>query len=102
MVGSPPENWTIRPATGLLVAQGLEHFADGFEIGLVEVAGGVGVGEADRAGEVAAIGQVDVGQAGVAGVQVAEAAIVGAAGGVGDRRVGRPRLSPKVHSSIFR
>jgi len=66
------------------VAQCLEHLAHGFETGLVEVAGGVGVGEADRAGEVAAVGQVDIGQAGVGGVEVAEAAIVGAAGSVGD------------------
>ena len=69
---------------GLLVAQRLEHFADGLEIRFVEVARGVGIGEADGAGEIAAIGQVDVGQAGVAGVEVAQAAIVGAAAGVGD------------------
>ena len=79
MVGSPPENCTMRPATGLLVAQRLQHLADGLEIRLVEVARGIGVGEADRAGEIAAVGEVDIGQAGVAGVQVAEAAIVGAA-----------------------
>ena len=67
-----------------LVAQRLQHLADGLEIRLVDVAGGVGVGETDRAGQVAAVGEVDVGQPRVAGVQVAEAAIVGAAGGVGD------------------
>ena len=73
----------MRPATGF-VAQGLQHLAHGLEIGLVDIARGVGVGEADRAGEVAAVGEVDVGQAGVAGVEVAQAAIVGAAGGIGD------------------
>ena len=87
MVGSPPENCTMRPATGRCVAQRLQHPAHGLEIRLVEVAGRVGVGEADRAGQVAAVGQVDVGQAGVAGVQVAQAAIVRAARGVGHGRV---------------
>ena len=70
-----------------LVAQRLQHLADGLEIRLVKVARGVGVGEADRAGQIAAVGQVDVGQARMAGVQVAQAAIVRAAGGVGDDRV---------------
>ena len=84
MVGSPPENCTMRSGHGLLVAQGLQHLADGLEIRLVEVAGGVGVREADRAGQVAAVGQVDVGEAGVAGVQVAQAAIVRTPGGGGD------------------
>jgi hypothetical protein len=69
-----------------LVAQRLQHPRTGLEIRLVDVAGGVGVGEAHRAGQVAAVGQVDVGQAGVAGVQVAQAAIVRAACGGGDRR----------------
>src|ERR1035438_5184447 len=69
---------------GALVAQRLEHFADGLEIRFVKVTRGVGVGEADRTGEIAAVGQVHVGQARMAGVQVAQSAIVRAACGVGD------------------
>ena len=72
---------------GPLVAQRLQHLADGLEIRLVNVTGGVGVGEADRASQVAAVGEIDVGQAGVAGVEIAKPAIVGAAGGVGDCRI---------------
>src|ERR1035441_529971 len=69
---------------GALVAQRLEHFADGLEIRFVKVTRGVGVGETNRTGEIAAVSQVHVGQARMAGVQVAQAAIVRAAGGVGD------------------
>ena len=67
-----------------LIAQGLEHFTDGLEIRFVEIARGVGIGEADRAGEIAPVGQVDICQTGVAGMEVAEAAIVRAACGAGD------------------
>jgi hypothetical protein len=60
MVGSPPE---LHDAAGgrALVAQRLEHFANGLEIRFVEVAGGIRIGETDRTGEVAAVRQVDVG-----------------------------------------
>jgi hypothetical protein len=84
MVGSPPENCTMRPATA---AQCLEHLSDSLEIRLVKIARGIGVGEAYRAGEIAAVGQVYVGEPRMAGVQVAQAAIIGATGGVRDNRI---------------
>src|ERR1039457_3906055 len=52
---------------------------------LIHVARRVGVGETYRAREIAAVRQVDVGQAGVAGMRVAQAAIVWAARGGRDR-----------------
>ncbi len=56
--------------------------------GLEDVARGVRVREADGALQVAAVREVDVAQGGVGVVEVAEAALVGADGGVGDLRVG--------------
>ena len=53
---------------GALVAQCLEHLSDGVEIRLVKIARGVGVGEAYRAGEIAAVGEVYVGEPRMAGV----------------------------------
>ena len=44
-----------------LVAQRLQHAADLLDVGLVEVAGGVGVGKAYRARQIAAVGKVDIG-----------------------------------------
>ena len=72
---------------GALVAQGLEHLSTVLEIGFVKIARGVGVGEAYRTGEIAAVGQVHVGEPCMTGVEVAQAAIIGAAGGVGDNRI---------------
>ncbi len=74
----------------LLVAQGLQHLPHGLEIRLVEVAGGVGVGETHRAGHIAPVGQIQVRETRVAGVQVAQAAIVRAIFGGGHRGVGQP------------
>jgi len=71
-----------------LVAQRLQHLLDLLERGLVDVVLDVGVGEADGTGQVAAVGQVHVGQDGVADMKVAHAAIVGTGGGFSHRRIG--------------
>jgi hypothetical protein len=73
----------------LLVAQRLQHLPHGFEIRFVEVTGSVGVGETHRAGHVAPVGQVQVRETRVAGVQVAQAAIFRAGLGGGHGRVGQ-------------
>ncbi len=67
-----------------LVAERLEHFADLGETRLIERAGGVGIGEADRAGQVAAVRQIDVGQRRVGLMHRAQAALVGTVLRVGD------------------
>ncbi len=72
----------------LFVAQGLEHLADGGHVGLIEVAGRIGIGETYRAGQVAAVGQINVGQHRVRVVDRAQAAIGGTILRVYDRRVG--------------
>ena len=46
---------------GALAPQRGQHGADLFEVRLVNIAGNVGVGEAHRAGEIAAVGEVDIG-----------------------------------------
>ena len=69
---------------GPLRAQALKHGGDLLEGRLVEIPGHVGVGKTDRAGQVAAIGQIHVGKNRVRGVQRAEAAVVRTARGVGD------------------
>ena len=71
----------------LLLAQRRKHLADEIEVWLVHVACRVRVGEADRAGEVAAIGEINVRQSGVRGVHPAHAAVVGTIGGVRDSRI---------------
>ena len=61
---------------GTLAAQRVQHGADLLEVGLVNIAGDVGVGEAHRAGEIAAVGQVNIGQRGMRGVHAAQPAVV--------------------------
>ena len=56
------------PGDRALIPQCLEHLSDCVEIRFVKIARGVGVREADRAGQIAAVGQVHVGQPRVAGV----------------------------------
>ena len=72
---------------GAHLAEGPQHL-DHLLVGrFIDVALGVGIGEADRAPQVAAVGQVDVAQGQVAGVMPAQAAIVRAIGlaGFGQR-----------------
>ena len=72
---------------GTLRAQALQHVAHLLERRLVEIPGRVGVGKANRAGQVAAIGQVDVGENRVRRMQRAEATVVRASRCVQDGRV---------------
>ena len=103
MVGSPPENWTAGVGHWPLVPQHLQHFDDFVEARLIDVAGCVGIGEADGALEVAAVGEVEHGQAGMREVKLAEPAFVRADLGVGDgwvlytRAVVSEPLRPQVH-----
>ena len=79
-----------------LAAQRLQHGADLLNAGLVEIAGDVGVGEADRAGQVAAVGEIDIGERGVRGVHAAQAAIVGTRLSAFDLRIGEPEIVAEV------
>ena len=81
--GALPGNAEIEAA----VAEHLHHLHDLVITGLIDVPGLVGVGEADRALHVAAVGEVQIGQCGVAKVQVAETTIVRAHLGMRDERV---------------
>ncbi len=88
-----------------LVAQRLQHGVHLAELGLVQIAGRIGVGKADRAGQVAAVGQIDIGQGGVRGVQRAHAAVVGADrfGALVDRGIGEPEVVaelPLLHLEV--
>ena len=65
-----------RRENGLDVPDHLEHFHHLLIARLVHVPLHVGVGKADGAAQIAAIGQIQVGQGGMADVQVAEAAIL--------------------------
>ena len=75
------------PGHRLLVAQRLQHAAHVVDVGLVEIALHVGIGEADRAGQVAAVGEINIGEHGVRDVHGAQAALLGTARRVGDGRV---------------
>ena len=101
-VGSPPENCTTRPSTGRSRASvsSMPRICSRYR--LVQIARGVGVGKAYRTRQIAAVGQVDVGQRRVRGVHAAEAAIVRTRLAAFDCGFSRPRLSPKFHSSILR
>ena len=88
-----------------LVAQRHQHGPHLLHVRLVQVAGGVRVGKADRAGQVAAVGQIHVGQRAVRGVQRAESAIVrtNRFGTLIDRRIAQPRVIaelPLLHLQI--
>ncbi len=87
----------------LLVAQRLKHAAHRGEIGFVDVPRGIRVGEANRAGQVAAVGQIHIGEPGVAGVHVAQAAIGGTLLGIAYNRVHRAAIvaeAPLLHLQV--
>ena len=77
-VGSPPENWIARAGDGRIARYVRIMPRTCVEGGLVDVPGGVGVGETDRAPQVAAVRQVDVAEGGVRGVVRAQPALAGA------------------------
>ena len=66
----------------LFATKCVEHFADVIKIGLVHVTSNIRVRKADRAGQIAAVSEIDVREAGMRGVHRAQAAIIGAVGRV--------------------
>ena len=81
---------------GPLAAQRCQHAADLCKVGLIHVARGIGIGEADRAGQIAAVGQVDIGQRRVRGVHAAEAAIIRAYRAALDLRIRQAKIIAEV------
>ena len=79
-----------------LVAQRLQHGADLADVGFVEIARDVGIGETHRAGQVAAVGEIDIGQGGMRRVHAAESAVVRTGLGAFDLRIGEAEVVAKV------
>src|SRR4051812_25239367 len=53
----------------LLFSKSIQHHADAVHVRLVKISSRIGVSEADRTSEIASIGEIDVGERGVRGVQ---------------------------------
>ncbi len=81
---------------GALTAKRLQHGADLLEAGLIKIACDVGVGEADRTRQVAAVGEVYIGESGVRSVHAAETAIVRTRLSAFDLRIGEPEIVAEV------
>ncbi len=59
-----------------LAAQRSQHVPDLLQVRLIQITRGIGVGEAYRTSQIAAVGEIHVSQRGVRGVHAAQAAIV--------------------------
>jgi hypothetical protein len=91
------------PRHRLFIAQRLQHAADLLEMRLIHVTRRIGVGETYRTRQIATVCEVYVGQTSMAGMHVAQAAIVRAARGGGHRRIRQALAvaeSPLLHLQV--
>ena len=79
-----------------LPAQRGQHGANLLHAGLIDVSGDIVIGEAYRASQIAAVGQIDIRQRGVRGMHAAQAAVVRTRGTALDLRIRQPEIVSEV------